>query len=203
MDFAAASQWVLEHGYWLMFLGMIVEGPIVTAAAAFAAALGHFDIFIIFGLAVLGDFIPDSIYFFIGYHGHSWIGRAAMKWFNVSEKRLTEIRHFVERHQLKALMAFKYIPFIAGTGLVVMGMTRIKFRDFMKKLAIISLPNNLFWTVAGYYFGYAFDTIARTVKNVQEVAIIFGLIALGLFIVFRLIVRRVSTEVEKEIESEG
>jgi membrane protein DedA with SNARE-associated domain len=202
MDFASASQWVLEHGYFLILLGMMVEGPIVTAAAAFAAALGHFDVFVIFGLSVLGDFIPDSIYFFIGYHGHSWIGRTAMKWFNVSEKRLTEIRHFVERHQLKALMAFKYIPFIAGTGIVVMGMTRMRFRDFIKKLAIVSLPNNLFWTVAGYYFGYAFDAIARTVKNVQEVAIIFGIIALALFIGFRLIVRRVSTVVEKEIEEE-
>ena len=40
----ATLQWVIAGGYALVFFGMMIEGPIVTAAAAFAASLGYFNI---------------------------------------------------------------------------------------------------------------------------------------------------------------
>ena len=41
-------------GYPLMLLIMIVEGPIATLLAAFAASLGFFNIYLVFILSMLG-----------------------------------------------------------------------------------------------------------------------------------------------------
>ena len=38
-SFAGTVQWVIQHGYPLLFIVMLIDGPVVTAAAAFAAAL--------------------------------------------------------------------------------------------------------------------------------------------------------------------
>ncbi len=69
LTFSAATQWVLMHGYWVIFLAMLIEGPVVTAAAAFAVALGYFNLWAIFGLSLAGDLVADIIYYAIGYWG--------------------------------------------------------------------------------------------------------------------------------------
>lgn len=45
---------------------MVVEGPIVTSIAAFAASLGYLDIYMILIISLLGNLIPDILLFFIG-----------------------------------------------------------------------------------------------------------------------------------------
>mgnify|MGYP001591522550 CR=1 FL=1 len=54
-SFATVFDWVIKHGYLFIFIAMCVEGPVVTAAAAFAAALGYFSWPVIFILAI---FLP-------------------------------------------------------------------------------------------------------------------------------------------------
>ena len=66
-SFASAFSWVIAHGYPLMFVAMLIEGPIVTAAATFAVVFGYFNISMIFVLSILGDIVADVIYYIIGY----------------------------------------------------------------------------------------------------------------------------------------
>ena len=62
-NFFALAQWVMIHGYAFMFTGMFVEGPLITAAASFGAALGYFNLTIVAILSLLGDILADLMHF--------------------------------------------------------------------------------------------------------------------------------------------
>lgn len=53
-------------GYFFMFIGIIIEGPIVTSSAGFAASLGYFNVWIVLLLSVLGNLIGDIAHYFFG-----------------------------------------------------------------------------------------------------------------------------------------
>ena len=56
-------------GYPSMLVIMILEGPIMTMAGAFAASLGFFNILTVFALSMLGDILGDLILYLIGFFG--------------------------------------------------------------------------------------------------------------------------------------
>ena len=58
--------WLIRYGYLLMFLLMLIEGPTITASAALGAALGYFNVFVVFALSFLGNFLPDMLYYMLG-----------------------------------------------------------------------------------------------------------------------------------------
>ena len=66
-SFNGTLEWVIAGGYMLMFVGMLAEGAIIAAAASFAAALGYFNIWIVFILAMLGDLVADFGLYGVGY----------------------------------------------------------------------------------------------------------------------------------------
>ena len=61
LAFDQVLTFIEQNGYVLLFLLMILEGPIVTAAAAFAASLGYLSLPVVFILSVLGNIIGDLI----------------------------------------------------------------------------------------------------------------------------------------------
>ena len=50
----------------MIFVAIIVGGPIFISAAAFAAALGYLNVYIIFSLAFFGELAVDVVLYFIG-----------------------------------------------------------------------------------------------------------------------------------------
>ena len=66
--------WLIRYGYLAMFLAMLVEGPAVTASAALGAALGYFDVFVVFALSFFANFLPDVLYYALG----AWGGQRAL-----------------------------------------------------------------------------------------------------------------------------
>ena len=74
--FAAITQWIFSRAIPLMFMLMLIEGPVVTAAGAFAAAFSYFHLWIVFVLSILANLIPDIVYYAMGYWGrHNFIDR--------------------------------------------------------------------------------------------------------------------------------
>ena len=81
-------EWLIRHGYLLMFLVMLIEGPAVTAIGALGAALGHFNALEfpyrndrggggleeqVFVLSFFANFLPDVLYYSLGHWGGQWV----------------------------------------------------------------------------------------------------------------------------------
>jgi len=160
-NLSAATQWVLAHGYLLMFLLMLAEGPVVTAAGAFAAALGYFNVWLVLTLSILGNLVPDAIYYAIGYWGRKGIVDKYGRYFHITEERMERLEKSYEKHAGKTLLFVKLAPLFATPGLVAAGIARVPIKKYTLWSFIVTAPSSLFYLIVGYYFGAAYNKVVE------------------------------------------
>jgi membrane protein DedA with SNARE-associated domain len=149
--------WVIQHGYIIMFLVMLVEGPVITASGALAAALGYYDVFVVFALSFFANFLPDVFYYSVGHWGGN---RALDKYgerFGIARTRRDRTAGFLSRHMGKWLIFIKTVPFLSPPGLAVMGALGVPVRRFIWLDVLIVALTSLFFVVIGYYSGKGYD----------------------------------------------
>jgi membrane protein DedA with SNARE-associated domain len=170
--FQGTVEWVLHHGYSLLFLLMLVEGPVVTAAGAFGAALHYFNVWIILALSVLANLIPDGIYYALGYWSRGKVLEKYGHYFGITKDRIAMVEKLAAEHSGKSLLAIKLIPVLATPGLIVVGASRMDIKKYALWCTIITLPTSLLYLLLGFYFGAAYSTIEHYVNLGIYVAIV-------------------------------
>ncbi len=189
--FSIALQWVLVHGYVMIFLAMIIGGPIFISAAAFAAALGYFNIFIVFFLSLLGELAVDILFYLIGYVGRLGLVEKYGRYFGLSAKRIVKLENLLHEHTWKTVITIKLSPFLPAPGFIIVGASKMPFKKFFLVIFSIGFPKSLLFTIIGFYFGKVFDIFSRYFNYGQYV--IIGFVAL--FIVINYLVRSFSKNI--------
>jgi membrane protein DedA with SNARE-associated domain len=175
-SFQGTVAWIQSAGYFAMFIAMLVEGPVVTAAASFAAALGFFNIWIVFILAILGDLVADFIYYAIGYFSRIAVIERYGHRFGLSEVRMKKLEHLLNTHPIKTLVFIKLAPMLSTPGLMVVGVTRMSLKEYATVCTLTTLPKVILFMLLGYYFGQAYDSISSYVQN-GAYLIVFAIVA--------------------------
>ena len=135
-NFQAVFHWVIANGYWFIFLVMCVEGPMTTAAAGFASALGYFDPFIVLLLSILGDLVPDSIYYSLGYFGRGPMVEKAIHYFGLTKERVLRIENLLKEHFGKTMVVLKLTPIVPTLGFILVGYLKLSFLKLTDKLIL-------------------------------------------------------------------
>ena len=159
MSFQGTVQWVLQHGYPLLFIVMLIEGPVITAAAAFAEALHYMNVWIVLLLSVLANLIPDLVYYAIGYWGREAFVNNYGHYLGITPERIAATEKLAEQHSGKSLFMIKMIPFLATPGLILVGATKMDIKKYAFWSIVIIIPSSLLYLIIGYYFGAAYNTI--------------------------------------------
>lgn len=194
--FQSSVQWIIANGYPLLFVALLIEGPAVTAAGAFAAALGYLNIYLVLLLSILGNLIPDVIYYLVGFWGHKQFAEKYASRFGLTKERIGHLEGLSHNHAGKMLTIIKIIPFLATPGLIIAGAVRIPLKKYIIWSLLITLPSSLFFLIVGYYFGAAYATISRYLNY-------GGYLAFGFIVLFALIYygyKKVSRKFAEEIE---
>jgi membrane protein DedA with SNARE-associated domain len=195
------AQWFLGHGYALMFIAMLIEGPVVTAAGAFGATLGYFNLYTVFLLSVLGNLIPDIILYVVGFFGRQHLldrySRQLDRYFGLTKERILRIENLFENHAGKTLLAIKLMPFLATPGLIIAGATRMQIKKYTWLSLLIILPTSLFFLALGYYFGAAYATIRHYVKYGEYAIAAFIVLAIAISYFYKKFEKRISERIEK------
>lgn len=165
VTFSVMAHWVISQGYWIIFLAMLIEGPIVTAAAAFAVALGYFNLFAIFGLSLAGDLVADVIYYAIGYWGRITLVERFGHYFGLTHERIMRMESLMRDHAIKTLIALKLTPVLPTPGLMIVGATKMDLKKFATISILITLPKSIVFMIIGYYFGQEYDKYSAYVKS--------------------------------------
>lgn len=196
--FQVSVQWVIANGYPLLFIAMLIEGPAVTAAGAFAAALGYMDVYIVFLLSVLGNLIPDIICYLVGFWGHKRFAEKYASRMGLTKERISALEKLSQNHTGKMLALIKIIPFIATPGLILAGAIRIPIKKYIVWSLIIILPSSLFFLIVGYYFGAAYATISHYIDYGGY--LVFGFLATFALIYYgyKKILRKFVEKMEEE-----
>lgn len=181
---------ITQYSYLLIFILMFVEGPIVTYAASFAASLGVFNVWIILVLAILGNILPDILFYSIGRYGRHVLSSKFFKLFKLRHSRIIKLEKMLHKHFVKALIVIKLTPFLPIPGLIIAGFIRIKFLRFVKYSLFITLPYTLFFLILGYYSGISYVALSNILNN-GTMGLLVLVIIVGLtWIIYTQVVKR-------------
>lgn len=163
-SFLDIFSFVQNQSYMILFILMVVEGPIVTTVAAFASSLGYFNIWIIIFLAFLGDFTGDMFLYFFGRLGRRRYLREK-RLFGISEKTFDRIENHFENHFGKTVY-FSKMTLLAVPSLILAGVSKAPPRKFAMWSAICGIHNMLIFSGIGYFLGAAAGPVLETYNHV-------------------------------------
>ena len=173
------------YGYALMFLAMMFEGPVITAAGSFGAALGYFDLRVIFLLSIAGNTVPDTIYYAIGFWGRHKLIDRYLKYLRIPEEKLLRLEHLYHTHVGKTIAMVKLIPMLGPPGLVAAGMAKVPLKKYFFWITAVTLPASLVFLMLGYYFGATFAKIAYYTDYATYAILAIGVIFLFAWYIYK------------------
>jgi phosphatidylglycerol lysyltransferase len=168
---------LIKYGYFLLFLGIAVEGEAFLLAGSFLAHRGYFSLQLVILVAVLSNCAADIVYYILARtRGRAWLDRRFAQ--NQHYRRALEL---AERHGNWILLISRYafgfriiIPAACGA----LRMPPVRF-------TLINLIAGIIWAVPtallGFYFGSAAETLIERTQQ-YEFAILMALVAAGIAI---------------------
>lgn len=170
--------WVNASKYFLLFLGCIVEGPVVMVASGFLYRIGNFDLLPMYIALLSGDFVADIGWYTFGRFGGRPLVVKFGGRFGITEHSIEKIqKRFYKYHEKILIISKLTMGFgFALVTLVVAGLLHVPF----KKYVTLNLIGGFIWTglliVVGYFFGNVYASITGSEKIVFAVIALIGII---------------------------
>ncbi len=162
------------YKYGLLFLLVMIEGPLITMGAGWLGSLGYLNLALATIIIICADMLSDCVYYGIGYFGGE---KVVKKYTTSSLVRLRNNEHFLHRHSRKAIVLAK-LTHVAGVPfLLTAGLARIPFPIFFFYDAVATIPKSIFFVALGFYFSH----IASIINQYLEYGT-FGVFALLLLV---------------------
>lgn len=144
------------------------------------AAMGMFDMLLVFITLVSAAIIGDTVNYSVGkYFGDRILTRYSGRFFK--KEYIEDTHKFFERHGGKTIILARFVPIIRTFAPFVAGIGKMDYRKFI----IYNISGALLWVVIFFFGGYFFGNMPF-VKNNFLIAI-FGMMlvsALPIFIGF-------------------
>ena len=152
---------ILQYKYFILLPLTIIEGPIVTMMAAFLASMGTLNIYWVYIVAVLGDLIGDSIYYWIGRSGRNTIIPKYSKYVGITEEKILFAEQHYENHLWKTIIFGKIVQAPILIILVVAGITKTDFKKFLLVILTITIPKVFLFVLLGFYLGKSYSAVGH------------------------------------------
>lgn len=168
---------IIKYKYLVLFPAAFFEGPIVAFFAGLLASLGYLNIPIAYGILLLGDFVPDTIYYFIGRYGENknFIHKYGSK-FGLTTERFNFIKKIWHTHGFKTMFISKLAYGMSTGFLIAAGLAKIPVKKFYKYTIPVTVIEYGLLMILGYYFGNSYSLVSNYVKGTQIAFAIFTIL---------------------------
>jgi len=191
----AALSYIQGISYVIMFCLFLIEGPIFNYVVGFASSLGFFNIFIVLLLAVAGNVIGDIIYFFLG---RIWGTTLIKKYLerSINSSKTQKIKTYLKNNPGKTIFVVKTAPLVPVPGLILIGTTNIKFKNFLYYSIVFSVIQCMIMVFIGYYSGKLFGLLFSYVKYSSYLIGAFIILSIGIYFLIKYIMQKLSSKIE-------
>lgn len=125
--------------YFLLLLGVMIEGPVTTMLGAAAAAMGYLQVELVFAIAVLGNLLADTVWYMVGrFFQVEWLQRIAGK----HQDKIAILTDGMRQHDRKIIFMAKLSAGLAIASFIAAGMVGIRYLRWIP----ISLLGELIWS---------------------------------------------------------
>ena len=164
---------IADYGYVALFAGTLLEGETLLILAGFAAHQGYLQLHWVMVVALIGGFLGDQFYFWLGRWRGAWVLSHFPRIVPVYERT----NELIERYHEVLIVSIRFFYGLRTVGPLAFGMSAVQARRF----ALFNALGATIWAVgiggAGYLFGQAMALWLHDLKRVEEVllfAILFG-----------------------------
>lgn len=171
---------------------MVIEGPITTTIAAFAASVGIFNIYLIFILSLLGDVTGDVIHYYFGFILRRTVIERYIKKHGIKKSAIKKLESKIHNNFFKSMMVIKITPPLATPGLLLVGASKVPFSKYLFGSLITTMPLTIFYTTLGYYFGFAIKQVLDYFKMGQYILFFILLLLVLIYFVYKFIYRKIA-----------
>lgn len=191
MHLAGFLSLLSQYKYFVLFPLAAFEGPIVSFVTGFAVSLGYLNPLIAYGMLLLGDLIPDSVYYFIGRYGEkrSLVARYGGK-VGITESRFAVIQHLWRVHPWKTMFFSKIAYGLSTIFLISAGLSKMPLRKFYLYAFPITFFQYGALMLLGYYFGNSYSLISAYFKGFEIVIAVVAVILLAGYYFFMRSMRK-------------
>jgi membrane protein DedA with SNARE-associated domain len=194
-NFSSILDFVKSSSYFLIFLAMIIEGPMVTASAAFAASLGYLNIYLIFLLSLFGDLTGDIVHYYFGKFLRKAVVEKYIKKNGIRENQIKKLDEKIHNNLWKSMILIKMTPPLSTPGLLLIGSSKVPITRYIRISFITILPLTIFYTILGFYFGLAIKKVLDYLK-IGEYALFFVILIIIVFLLYRLIYKKINVKLK-------
>jgi len=196
---------LLKYKYFVLLPLAMFQGSITSLISGFLVYRDFLNINLAFIILLLGDFIPDTIFYYIGYFGQNT---------KIVKRYVLENKIFFHHHKVisklwsehgrKTMTLGKLSYGFAIPFLVSAGMVKVPYRKFISYAMVVSTFHYGLIFLIGYLLGSSYAS-AKFYMNFLHYGL--AIISISLLIIYFVIIRYARRKViglveeeEKEIE---
>ncbi len=164
---------VAQYGYAAVFVGTLLEGETILVLAGFAAQQGYLQLQWVILIALVGGFLGDQCYFWLGRRHGSWVLTRFPRLVPVFERA----NQLIERYHEVLIVGIRFLYGLRTVGPMALGMSAVLAWRFM----VFNALGAVIWAIgigsAGYLFGEALTLLLNDLKKLEELllfAILIG-----------------------------
>ena len=201
MFLAHIQSLVSQHGYWVVFLIVMLESAgvplpgetVLILAAGFAGATGELNLSLVISCAAAGAIIGDNIGFWVGRtYGAKFLLRYG-RFVRLSKSRLKLGQYLFRKHGAKIVFFGRFVAFLRVFAALLAGVNKYHWPQFL----FFNAAGGIIWAlligIGAFLFGDFIHRISGPVGIIALAAAIAGVIA------FMYVVRRGEKRMEERL----
>jgi len=172
------TQLLIDYQYWILFPLACVEGPIVAFVAGVLVAAGYMNPLIAFIILILGDVVPDTVYYLIGRFGnrHGLLERIVKK-LGFTGEYVSKLKALWFNHTTRTMMVTKFAYGLSIPLLITSGAVKLPFSRFWTNTVPLSALQYGVLMGLGYFFGQSYALVESSVIRIQLLIAALALVA--------------------------
>jgi membrane protein DedA with SNARE-associated domain len=155
---------ISDHGYWVTFVGALLEGETILVLAGLAAERGYLHLPALIALGAVGGFAGDQIYFFIGRRA----GSRLLARYPRFQPRARRVAAMIERYPELSVIGVRFLYGLRTVGPAAIGMSGIAWWHFALLNAIGATVWSVCWIGAGYLAGDAIEMLLGSLRHAER-----------------------------------
>jgi len=184
MDVSSLTQLFLQYKYPVLGVIAFLEGPYVMMVSGFLVKTGVLALIPAYVALFVGDFLSDTVFYYIGYYfGNGFVRRFGI-FFDIAEENIEKMKSLFYRHKKKILFGSKLtggFGFALAT-LMTAGMVKAPFGEYL----FLNFLGQFVWTALLIAIGYFFGNLYVAVNTDASRILIIILAFISLYLLLRL-----------------